>query len=195
MTLSLKGRIRRTACAAAVVFAVMPGAAHAQEPSDAHVAAARNAISALGATNPFDGILPAAALGLKSRLIANNPDLEDQISDIVDAETLAMVSRRSALEEEAARIYASAFTEEDLKAIADFYKTEAGQKLLQNGPIVSREVNGAVSVWARGIERDLLQNVIAKMNEAGLRATVEDVAPSEGAVPAEETPAEGATQN
>ncbi|WP_158284800.1 DUF2059 domain-containing protein [Oricola cellulosilytica] len=191
----MKDRIRRAAYAAAVVSAVMPGAAHAQEPSDAHIAAARNAISALGATDPFDDILPAAALGLKGRLIANNPDLEDQISDIVDSETLAMVSRRSALEEEAARIYASAFTEEDLKMIAEFYETEAGQKLLQNGPIVSREVNGAVSVWARGIERDLLQNVVAKMNEAGLRANVEGAAPGGSTAPLEGAPAQGATQN
>jgi hypothetical protein len=174
----------------ALMIAALPVQLSAQDISDAHVAAARGAISALNATDPFDNILPAAAEGLKGRLISNNPDLEDEISNIVDDETIAMVSRRGDLETEAARIYAAAFSEEDLNAIAEFYNTEAGQKLIQNGPIVAREVRSAAQIWARGIERDLLENVVAKMNEAGLRA-VTDGAEGDGAV-VEEQPAEDA---
>jgi hypothetical protein len=172
--------IRSAATAVAIVAMLAPVVSHAQDVSDSHLAAARSAIAELGATDPFDAILPATAQGLKGRLIANNPDLEQEISEIVDEQTLALVSRRGDLEGEAARIYASAFTEEELNAISGFYETEPGKKLLQNGPIIAREVSVSAEIWARGIERDLLENVVKMMNESGLRANTEIPAPVEG---------------
>ena len=177
----------KLAIAAAVAATlVVPGQLSAQEISDGHKAAARSAITALRATDPFDAILPIAAESLKTRLISNNPDLENEISGIVDEQTLALVSRRANLENEAALIYAEVFSEEELRQIADFYATEAGQKLIQNGPAVAQEVSGAAGIWRRGIERDLLENVIAKMNEGGLRANT---------VGADDSGADTGTQN
>lgn len=177
---------------AASMIAAMPVHVGAQEISDSHLAAARSALSALKATDPFDNILPAAAEGLKTRLISNNLDLEGEISNIVDEQTIALAARRADLENEAAQIYAAAFSEEELNAISEFYNTEAGQKLIQNGPIVAREVSGAAQIWARGIERDLLANVVEAMNEAGLRANTEGTAVDGAAV--EEQPAAGEEQ-
>ena len=168
MTFQAAKRIRAGIAALALTVFVVPSAM-AQEFTEAHLAAARTAIAAINATDPFDKILPAAAEQIKTRLIANNLDLEDAISQTVDEQALALVSRRGDLEQEAARIYAAAFTEDELNAIAEFYKTDVGKKLLQNGPIVSREVNSAAAIWGRGIERDLLENVTKALNDAGLR--------------------------
>jgi len=178
MTFHAAKRIRAGFAALALTVFVAPSAM-AQELTDAHLAAARSAIDAINATDPFDKILPAAAEQIKARLIANNLDLEDAISQTVDEQALSLVSRRGDLEQEAARIYAAAFTEEELKAISEFYQTEVGKKLLQNGPIVSREVNSAAAIWGRGVERDLLENVTKALNDSGLRQPT----------PAPETPA------
>jgi hypothetical protein len=184
MTFHAAKRIRGGLAALAIIVSLTP-AAMAQDVTKEHLAAAREAISAIEATDIYDAILPAAAEQLKTRLIANNVDLEDQITQIVDEQSLALVSRRADLEQEAARIYAAAFTEDELKAIAAFYKTEAGKKLLQNGPIVSREVNSSAAIWKRGIERDLLENVTKALNDAGVRTPAPPVdtpaeAPAEG---------------
>lgn len=168
MTFQAAKRIRAGIAALALTVFVVPSVM-AQEFTEAHLAAARSAISAINATDPFDNILPAAAERIKSRLISNNLDLEDAISQTVDEQALELVSRRGDLEQEAARIYAAAFTEDELNAIAQFYQTDVGKKLLQNGPIVSREVNSAAAIWGRGIERDLLENVTNALNDAGLR--------------------------
>ena len=114
--------------------------------------------------------MPTAAEALKTRLIANNIDLESEISSIVDEQAFALVKRRADLENEAARVYASAFTEDELNAITEFYSTEAGKKLLSSGPIASREIAKAARIWSAGIERDLLENVSKALNDAGLRA-------------------------
>ena len=66
-------------------------------------------------------------------------------------------------------VYARAIAEEDLRAIAEFYRTDAGRSLLRNGPIAARQVAQAAAVWQRGIERDLLEAVSIRLRDAGLR--------------------------
>ena len=140
-----------TALVLAMTAAVMPVAA--QDISEAHMAAAREAVTAIRATDPYDEILPRVSEGIRQQLIANNPDLETQISELVDSETIAMVARRGDLETEAASAYAKAFSEADLNAIAAFYKTEAGLALL-TGPGARatqrsgwRERSSSIFVW------------------------------------------------
>ena len=160
-----RGMVAGFALACAVSSAAM-----AQDISESHFAAARAALSAIKATDVYDNILPAAAESLKARLIANNIDLEAEISQVVDEQAFALVSRRADLENEAARVYASALSEDELKAITAFYTTEAGKKLLSTGPIATREIDKAARIWSAGIERDLLENVSKALNEQGLRA-------------------------
>lgn len=154
---------------ASCVAATGAGAALGQEISESHLAAARNAVAAIKATDRFDEILPNLALSLKSELIGNNPDLESQINDVVDAQTIALVSRRADLEVEAARAYAKAISEEHLLAIAEFYKSDAGKALLENGVIVAREVQEASLIWQRGIARDMRENVGIELQKVAPR--------------------------
>lgn len=129
--------------------------ASAQEPSESHLKAARAAIEALHATEQFDMILPAAAQALKGELIQKDPNLQDVIIATVDEQTLALASRRGDLERESASTYAKRFSEADLNAIAAFYSSDAGRKLLAEGPLVTREVMQAAEIWQRGVARDL----------------------------------------
>lgn len=160
---------------AAVILGGVQGNLWAQELSESHLSAARSAISAIEATDRFDNILPNVAQAIKQQLIANNPDLEAQINDVVDSETIAMVSRRGDLEREAASIYGRAMSEEHLLAIAAFYNSDAGKELLKNGAIVGREVQASAGIWQRGVERDLLENVSKKLAEVAPRAAEDAV--------------------
>ena len=159
------------AIALAIGSAVAPALAQdaTGQISDSHLQAARAALASIDATARYDGVLPEIALNLKGRLIQANPDLENEIIGIVDEATIALAGRRADLENEAAAVYARAFTEPQLRQIADFYATEAGQALINNGPIVAREVAGAAVVWRRGVERDLFEEVGRRLGESGLR--------------------------
>lgn len=179
--------------AVAAIAAVAIGASAVMSPAlaqdaggqitDSHLQAARAAIAAIDATDRYDGVLPEIALGLKSRLIQSNPDLENEIITIVDEATISLVARRADLENEAAAVYARAFSEQQLQEIAAFYATEAGQALINNGPIVAREVAAAAVVWRRGVERDLLEEVGRRLGESGLR---DPLPASDGDAPATE---------
>lgn len=144
--------------AALGILAGLQGA-NAQDVSEAHLNAARSAIAAIGATEQFDAILPQAAASLKAELIQKDPNLEELISKTVDDKAIALAARRADLETEAARAYANSFSQADLEAIATFYNSESGKKLIAEGPIVTREVIKAAGIWQNGIGRDLAVGV------------------------------------
>lgn len=147
------GRLASVAVIAGGLF--MGVSAQAQEISAEHVQAARAAISALGATDRLDNILPSVSERLKAQLIQAYPNLEDKISETVDAEAIKLAPRRGDLEREAALVYAKSFSVEELNAITAFYTSDAGKKLLKDGPIAIRELMKAADIWTAGVARDL----------------------------------------
>jgi hypothetical protein len=160
-TVTFRNMLAAGAAAAILAMASMPS--RADDISDSQMKAARAAITAIRATDSFDAILPSAAQALKSQLIQKDPNLQDDIVAIVDKNALALASRRAALETESATDYAKAFSEDELKAIAAFYSSPAGQKLLEKGPEVTAELTRAAQIWQRGIARDLAEAVAKDM--------------------------------
>jgi hypothetical protein len=156
----LHNRVRRLcAMLAASAALALASPVFAQDISDSHLKAARTAVAAIHATDSFDNILPQAAGALEQQLIQKNPDLQNLISKTVSEKALALASRRSDLEKEAATAYAKVFSEQELKDIATFYNSDAGKKLLSSGPIVTRELVKAAEIWQNGVARDLAQQV------------------------------------
>lgn len=151
----LSATLRRGLCAAVAILALSATPGLAQEISQGHLAAAREAVDSIDSTEQFDQILLNAATQIKAELIVNNPNLQTEISDMVDNNALALAPRRADLENEIARIYAKLFTEQELREIAQFYSSEAGKKLIQQGPVATREMMAAADVWSNGIVRDL----------------------------------------
>ncbi|MGB3644412.1 MAG: DUF2059 domain-containing protein [Mesorhizobium sp.] len=172
------------AVAASAMFA-LSSPAFSQEASETHLQAARAAIAAIHATDSFDGILPGAASALEQQLIQKNPDLQALITSTVSEKALALAARRSDLEKEAALAYAKVFSEQDLKAIAAFYESDAGKKLLTDGPKVSAGLVKAADIWQNGIARDLAQQVGEALQKAV--GSTAPAAPAPEAAPAEDS--------
>ncbi len=156
-----------------LVCAVRQGSGRCSE----HLQAARAAIDALGVTRSFR-CHPAEHHGPSDgAAYPGYPNLQDQISSTVEAEALKLAARRADLEREAALVYAKAFTPEELQAITTFYSSEAGKKLLKDGPIATRELLKAADIWTSGMG--------PRPGKAGQRCASEG---SAGAQPAAEAP-------
>lgn len=141
----------------------------AQEVTPEHTSAAKAAMVATGATSRLDGILPEVASFAKAGLIANRPDIEAEISNIVDETAISLAARRGALEEEVAAIYTQLFTQAELESISAFFTSESGIKFLSLTPSVFQQVDEVSKVWRTGITRDMARTVQEKMKEQGLQ--------------------------
>lgn len=174
-TSSLRGSI--LALGIALSASSASSIAMAQEFTESHLSAARDAIAALGATNQFDNILLQASDALKNELIQKDPNLQDVIIATVDETAIKLVGRRTDLEQEAARLYATAFSEAHLNEIAAFYSTDAGKNLIKEGPIVVRQMIRAAQIWQQGIARDLAVNAGQELQKLTAVAAEEEEAP------------------
>ncbi len=171
--MSITGNLFRLACVVVLVATTLSSGARAQDDiSDAHLKAARAAISALRVTDEFDGIISAAAAELKVQLYQKNPDLQPLISVIVDETALGLAPRRADLERESALVYAKSFSEAELNEVTAFYTSSIGKKLLSDGPIATRQIYKAADIWRAGIGRDMalesgkkIAEEVAKMKE------------------------------
>lgn len=179
----LHNRVRRFSAilAASAVF-TFSSPAFSQDVSEGHLKAARAAVAAIDATDPFDNILPQAAAALQQQLIQKNPDMQELIGRTVSEKALALASRRADLEKEAALAYAKVFSEKELTEIAAFYNSDTGKKLLDSGQAVTRELLKAAEIWQNGLARDLAQQV-----GETLAAAAKATAPSNAAAPADGT--------
>ncbi|ESY74838.1 DUF2059 domain-containing protein [Mesorhizobium sp. M1050] len=179
--------------AASAVFA-FSSPAFSQDVTESHLKAARAAVAAIHATDPFDNILPQAAAALESQLIQKNPDMQELIGKTISEKALALASRRADLEKEAALAYAKVFSEKELTDIANFYNSDSGKKLLDSGPTVTRDLVKAADIWQNGVGRDLAQQVGETLAAAAkAKAPAAPAAPADGAAPADDAaPADGA---
>jgi hypothetical protein len=135
--------------------------AHAQQPTPAALASAKELISITGATTLFSPLIAGVVEQAKILYLQQNPALSKDLNDIATQMRTDLQPRFSELTDEVARQYAVNFTEQELKDILAFYKTTAGKKLLTTQP----KIVDASMKFAQDWANTLSDQVIAKMRD------------------------------
>lgn len=161
------GKYVRTVAVVAALVAVPASPLFAQEISPSQLAAALDVINSQPATASYDTLLPSIANDVTNRLIRARPDLHQEIAETVQAIALKLVARRKELDQDVARVYAKAFSEADLKAIAAFLKSPAGQKYQTDGPKVIADLFQAVQAWSDRVGTELVDKTREELKKKG----------------------------
>ena len=148
----------------AVMAVLLPlaGTQAQQQITDAHLRAAVEAYRALGTDGDFDVVLPGVAEQVATVLIQQRPDLHQVISLTVNEMAFQLAARRAELTNDVARVWAQAFTEQELRAITAFYTSPVGRKLAEVGEPVMTETVGALQAWSDRLATELFDNVLAE---------------------------------
>jgi uncharacterized protein len=77
-------------------------------------------------------------------------------------------ARLSELSEAAAFVYSRNFSSEDLLALIAFYKTAAGQRLLQKLPTVTQELMIAGGKFGQSVAEDMRKKMIEELRKKGV---------------------------
>ncbi|MGD9739977.1 MAG: DUF2059 domain-containing protein [Bauldia sp.] len=145
------------------------GPASAQEIADTHLQAALEAIQALGTDDDFDEVLPGVANQVETILIQQRPDLYQQIHTVVYDMAGQLAARRADLNNDVARVWALAFTEEELRAITAFYTSPAGMKLSQLGQPVMTDTVDTLQAWSERLGTELLDRALAEFQRQNIQ--------------------------
>ena len=148
-------------CVAAAVGLSVP--ANAQNASqnepvqltEQHLDMARKVFIASKTGRSFDQILPTIADRAKTTFVRSNPQIQLGVIEAVDRVALELVPRRLDLDSDLIRIWALAFTEEELAVLLQFYQTPAGQKFTEIQPKLISTQLAAAENWTTEISQEL----------------------------------------
>lgn len=143
--------------AVTAAFLAFAGVAHAQEAAPtatgdpARLAAARDLLEVTGVTKQLDGMMDAIKKGFAKGANAENTDAGKQITAEFDANMAKFMSYKEDMINDFATLYAETFTAEEMKTVADFYRSGTGAKfialtpeLMQKGSLIGMKYSQKV---------------------------------------------------
>jgi hypothetical protein len=159
----------RFAYLAAVLLAcnLLAGPAQAQPATPAALAAAKELLELKGAAQMFDPVVTGVIEQTKGALLQTNPQLSKDLTDVGNQLRNEFAPRRAEIINEAAKFYATRFTEQELKDVVTFYKSPAGKKMLAQEPLVLDDTFGFVQQWQGRFGEDVMNRFRAEMKKKG----------------------------
>jgi uncharacterized protein len=147
--------------AVAVALVAFSSVADAQQPSAAAIQTAKEIVNATGAMTLFNPLIPGVIEQAKNLFLQQNPGLGKDLNEIANKMIVDLKPRFGELTTEVARLYATRFTEGELKELLAFYKSPIGAKLITEQPKVGEEGLKFAQTWAN----NLSDEVIVKMRD------------------------------
>jgi uncharacterized protein len=151
----------------AAVWCLGAVAAQAQTPSAGAVATARELLAVKGGTLMFEPIIPGVVETTKNKLLPTNPALGRDLGEVSAQLRKEFDSKKAELVYEVAIIYASHFTEQELKELVAFYKSPLGQKMLKEEPTAVDQSMKRAQDWSTDFAEVVMGRFRVEMKKRG----------------------------
>lgn len=104
--------------------------ASAETPSPEAMTAARTLVTTMGLADQYRALLPVILMGLKPVVSQDRPEIEQDYDSMAATIANAYTPFYNQMIEQAATLYATNFTVDELRQLDSFYHQPVGQKLL-----------------------------------------------------------------
>ncbi|SNZ07280.1 DUF2059 domain-containing protein [Cohaesibacter gelatinilyticus] len=167
----MKSTLRATLVAGLVVIGAMAVGAQAQSATDGkkdtHLQAAIAVVEATNTLPKYEDQIDLIKKNAKVWLIRQNPALEKVISESVEKQAKVLSSNENLLLDNVATVWASYFSEEELKELQVFFKSEVGQKLGSYQARIIGESIGSVQKISQTLTAGLVNSVKEDLGKKG----------------------------
>lgn len=141
-------------------------AAAAQAPPPEALAAARSLVAAMKLPEQYKAMLPTILLGIKPVLVQDRPEIERDYEAMAASVSEAYTPFYNAMIDGVAALYANAFTIPELHQIEAFYRSGAGQKLLEKAPALVQQREIIVQEISRKAADELKARLTESLRKA-----------------------------
>lgn len=168
----LKRRLARHIFAALLALAVI-GAARpvlaqtAAAPSPNAILIAKQIIEIKGVKKLFDPLIRGVVEKVKNQFMQTNFMWAKDLNQVADQLTKEYEPRTSELVDESARIYASHFTEAELKQILAFYQTPVGRKVIVEEPKALDQSVANAGIFGDKLSEEIINKFRDEMKKRG----------------------------
>ena len=165
------------ACALALglAFASLPATAQ-QAPSPLQglkpatpgaIAAAKEILAMKNAAAMYQNAVPNIVQQTKDTLLSTNLNYQKDLNEVAVIVAQNLAGREKEIGEGMAKIYASEFTEQELKDLVAFYKSPLGQKLISAEPRAIGLSMAFMNSWAQNFSETVMGAFRAEMRKRG----------------------------
>jgi len=150
---------------AAAFLAIAPGWAQTPSPIAAapppaeNLAAARELVQVMKATDQFKALLPSIFAALKPAFVQGRPDMEKDYDAVMPIVIDGAMQRLNEFADMLAAVYARNFSVDEIHDLTAFYRTPTGQKLIERQSVIGRESLAAGQQFGQELVLDLKQQI------------------------------------
>lgn len=162
---TMRSGIRPAALAVSLLAFSVAG--HAQQTSVAAIQTAKEIVSIVGATALFAPLIAGVVEQAKNLFLQQNPALSKDLNEIAAKMRGELAPRFDELNSEVAKLYASHFSDAELKELLAFYKSPLGTKLIAEQPKVADESLRFAQEWANKLSDQVIANMRDELKKRG----------------------------
>jgi uncharacterized protein len=154
-----------------IVAVVAPAAAQAPapvpQPSSASYLLAKQLVEIKGVRNVFVPLVNGVVSKTKDMFMQTNFMWANDLNQVAAIEQKKYAPRVDELVDATARIYASQFTEQELKQLLTFYQSPLGQKVLTVEPKIMDQAMAYAGNWGDNLSQEVMGNMRDEMKKRG----------------------------
>jgi len=158
----------------AVGLALASVTASAQQPAPAKppasptaIAAAKEILTMKNASAMYAQAVPSVVEQTKTSLLQSNLNYQKDLNEVAVIVAQSLAGREKEIGEGMAKVYADAFTEQELKDLVTFYKSPLGQKLLSAEPEAIQGSIAYMRQWGQTFSQVVAAQFRAEMHKRG----------------------------
>jgi hypothetical protein len=141
----------------------------AQEISPEALALARKYVDLTDKAGIYEAILAQTAAQTSKLLSQQSPDVTDKIDAAIIKILDEYKGKKDDLFNQFARVYATTFTQDELKQIVDFYQTPAGTHLASSSLDVNAGIRRVMQVYTYNFGTEFVTKVRTELKAQGLK--------------------------
>jgi hypothetical protein len=137
------------------------------QPTAAQLAAAMDLLDANGSITSMGAMLDSLAPIEAEQIRREHPEIDIATSaKVLTAVRNEIVSREDEYKRIVAAVYARHFSEDELRKLAAFYRSDVGRKYIEMLPVLIKEVTPVGASWAAGVAVDAVRKVLKTMDNS-----------------------------
>jgi hypothetical protein len=156
-----------------LVLAAVPAGAQqapataAKPATPAALAAAREILALKTVNTMYANAVPGLVERTKNTLMQSNLNYQKDLNEVAVIVAKSLAGREKEIGEGMAQVYASEFTEQELKDLVVFYKSPLGQKLIASEPRAVQASLAYMNQWAQNFAEIVNGQFRAEMKKRG----------------------------
>ncbi len=155
---------------AAGFVGVMAGPAFAQSnpnPSPAAIATAKEILHDKHIEELYKEAVPSLVERAKGTLVQTNLNYQKDLNEVALKVAKDLAGGEKEIGDEIAKIYASRFSEQELKDIAAWYRSPLGKKVIEQEPQIFAASRNFMDQWAQTFSQKIIDKFRAEMKARG----------------------------